>query len=280
MKSIVVKLILCVLIYSNAFAQKACTVSNTTFKAGEELSYKIFYNWGAIWMNAGEAKFSVELSEINKKNVFHFVGLGSTYPKYDWFYKVRDRYESYADTANLKPLRFKREANEGGSYTYDDYVFLQNKHIVYTTSKRNRKEIKKDSIHINACTNDVMTAIYYARCLDFSKYKSKDTIPITFVLDGTVYPSYIRYIGKEIITSELYGMVRCIKFKQKLIEGTLFKGGEEMTVWVTDDKNKIPVYVETPIVVGSVKAKLYKADNIRSKIDCIIDTPSNSTKNK
>ena len=53
-----------------------------------------------------------------------------------------------------------------------------------------------------------------------------------------------------------------------------------MTVWVTDDKNKVPVYVETPIVVGSVKAKLYKADNIRSKIDCIIDTPSNSTKNK
>jgi len=280
MKIFCIQLILLVVFSINSFAQKVCSVSNTTFKAGEELSYKILYNWGAIWMNAGEAKFSVELSEINKKTVFHFVGLGSTYPKYDWFYKVRDRYESYADTFSLKPLRFKREANEGGSYTFDDYVFLQNKHLVYTTSKRNRKELKKDSIHINSCTNDVMTAIYYARCLEFSKYKSLDTIPITFVLDGKVYPSYIRYIGKEIITSELYGMVRCIKFKQKLIDGTLFKGGEEMTVWVTDDKNKIPVYVETPIVVGSVKAKLYKAENLRSKLDCIVDVKPNSTKNK
>lgn len=280
MKSLVVNLLIGILCNTHCFAQKMCSVSNTTFKAGEELSYKILYNWGAIWMNAGEAKFSVELSEINKKQVYHFVGLGSTYPKYDWFYKVRDRYESYADTSSLKPLRFKREANEGGSYTYDDYVFLQNKHLVYTTSKRNRKEIKKDSIHINSCTNDVMTAIYYARCLDFSKYKSLDTIPITFVLDGKVYPSYIRYIGKEIITSELYGMVRCIKFKQKLIDGTLFKGGEEMTVWVTDDKNKVPVYVETPIVVGSVKAKLYKAENLKSKLDCIVEVKPNSTKNK
>ena len=251
-------------------AQKNCTVENNSFKAGEQFNYKIFYNWGAIWMEAGEASFSVFLNKLNGKSVYHFVGLGATYPKYDWFYKVRDKYESYADTSTLKPIRFIRDAKEGGSYTYDDYVFNQKKNKVYTSSKRNRKPSKLDSISITSCTNDVMTAIFYARCLDFSKYKPKDTIPITFVLDGEVFPSYIRYLGKETIKSELLGTVRCIKFSPKLIEGTIFKGGEGMVVWVTDDENKMPVYVETPIVVGTIKVRLYKYEGLKNPINCIV----------
>ncbi|HLC82799.1 MAG TPA: DUF3108 domain-containing protein, partial [Bacteroidia bacterium] len=152
----------------------------------------------------------------------------------------------------------------------DDYIFNQKKNKVYTSSKRNRKPSKLDSISITSCTNDVMTAIFYARCLDFSKYKPKDTIPITFVLDGEVFPSYIRYLGKETIKSDLLGTVRCIKFSPKLIEGTIFKGGEGMVVWVTDDENKMPVYVETPIIVGTIKVRLYKYEGLKNQINCIV----------
>src|SRR5947208_1229142 len=102
------------------FAQTNCIVKNNTFKAGEQFTYKIYYNWGALWMSAGEASFSAQLANIGGRTVYHFIGLGTTYTKYDWFYKVRDKYESYADTTTLKPLRFTREAFEGGSYTYDD----------------------------------------------------------------------------------------------------------------------------------------------------------------
>ena len=251
-------------------AQNSCIVHNNTFKAGEIFTYKINYNWGAIWVSAGEASFGAELTQVNNRAVYHFVGSGSTYPKYDFLYKVRDKYESYADTFSLKPLRFIREAHEGGSYTFDDYVFSASKNKVYTNSRRNKKTGKFDSISITSCTNDVLTAIYYTRCLDFSKYKPNDTIPITFVLDGEVFPSYVRYIGKEIIKSELLGQVRCIKFRPKLIEGTLFKGGEEMIVWVTDDDNKMPVYVETPILVGTIKVNLINYHGLRNKLDCII----------
>lgn len=253
-----------------AAAQKNCSVTNNAFKAGEQFNYKIYYNWGAIWMTAGEASFGAALANINGRSVYHFIGLGATYPKYDWFYKVNDKYESYADTATLKPIRFIREANEGGSYTFDDYVFNQRKNKVFTSSKRNKKPAKLDSININSCTNDVMTAIFYARCLDFSKYQPKDTIPITFVLDGEVFPSYIRYLGKETIKSDLLGNVRCIKFRPKLIEGTIFKGGEGMTVWVTDDENKMPVYVETPIIVGTIKVQLSQYTGLKNKMDCVV----------
>lgn len=255
---------------SLSIAQKDCPVNNNTFKAGEKFEYKIYYSWGAIWMAAGEASFSSELTELNNKKVYHFVGLGATYPKYDWFFKVRDRYESYADTFSLKPLRFKREAHEGGSYTFDDYVFDWKKKKVYTAEKRNRKTTKVDSVNITSCTNDVMTAIFYARCLDFSAYKPNDTISITFVLDGKVYPSYIRYLGKETIKTDLLGTVRCIKFRPKLIEGTLFKGGEGMTVWVTDDDNRMPVYVVTPIIVGTVRVHISGYSGLRNKMDCLV----------
>ncbi|MCE3280238.1 MAG: hypothetical protein K0S44_2429 [Bacteroidetes bacterium] len=263
-----------------SFAQTTCTPINNTFKSNEIFSYKIYYSWGAIWVAAGEASFSAVKTELNNQHVYHFIGLGSTYPKYDWFYKVNDKYESYADTLTLKPLRFKREAREGGNYTFDDYVFNGRKKKVYTASKRDSKPIKYDSLSITSCTNDVLTAIYYTRCIDFSSYKIKDTIPVTFVLDGEVFPSYVRYLGTEVIHSETLGDVRCIKFRPKLIAGTLFKGGEGMTVWVTDDKNRMPVYVETPIVVGTIKVHLLKYSGLRNKLDCLVEKKAIPSKKK
>src|SRR6185295_2765300 len=108
-------LLICVSFHLLSIAQKNCTIVNHTFKAGEIFTYKIVYNWGAIWVAAGEASFSVEDKLINNRSVYHFLGQGTTYPKYDFLYKVRDKYESYADTLTLKPLRFLRDASEGGS---------------------------------------------------------------------------------------------------------------------------------------------------------------------
>lgn len=254
-------------------AQKSCTVTNQTFKAGEELNYVINYNWGAIWMTTAEVTFSANTTEINGKKAYHFKGVGGTYPKYDWFFKVRDTYEAFADTVTLTPFRFKREVNEGSNHSKDDYVFNHSKGKVYTSEQRGSKS-KFDSLNISACTNDVITSIFYARCLDFSAYQPNDTIPISFVLDGEVINSYIRYVGKEVIYSELLGNVRCIKFKPRLVEGTIFKGGEGMTVWVTDDKNKMPVYVETPIIVGTIKVTLNKYKGLRHPISCFVQKTS------
>jgi len=259
-----------ILLHFSIAAQKNCTVNNQTFTSGEHLQYKVHYSWGAIWLTSAEGGFTTELKELNGKPVYHFTGYGGTYPKYDWIYKVRDKYESYVDTATLKPLRFTREANEGGNYTYDDYVFNPRKNKVYTNEKRNKKPGKLDSISITPCAIDILTAVSHVRCTNFSQYKYNDTIPITFVLDGKVYSSYFRYLGKEVIKTELLGNVRCIKFRPNLIEGSLFKGGEGMTVWVTDDLNRMPVYVETPILVGTIKVQLFKYSGLRNKIDCIV----------
>jgi hypothetical protein len=97
--------------------------------------------------------------------------------------------------------------------------------------------------------------MYYARNIDFNKLSPGDKIPFNMFLDNQVYPLYIRYIGKEVIKTK-YGKFRAIKFKPLLLKGSIFAGGEKMTVWVSDDANHIPVRVESPISVGSVKVDM------------------------
>ena len=246
----------------SSFAQMKCEVKNTVFKSGETATYKIYYNWGLVWALAGEVTFKVELADYKGKPAYHFTGAGNTFSNFDWFYKVRDKFESYADTSTLKPYRFIRDQNEGKTSIYEECLFNFKKKKGYSVIKKD-KGAKLDSVKINDCTIDVMTCIYYSRCIDFSTYKVKDTIPISLYLENQVYPIYLRYMGKEVYNLDGYGKFNCIKFKPKLIDGTIFKGGEEMTVYVTDDQNHLPLYVETPIVVGKIKVYLTKFSGLR-----------------
>lgn len=247
---------ICTFLYINySSAQNGCKVEKVAFKSGEKLSYEVYYHWGVIWANAGHATFAVNNDMLFNKKVFHITGDGSTHKNYDWFYKVRDKYESWVDTATLKPLRYTRNSHEGPTDVYNDtyFHFSKKQAVCY---KINKGKTVKDTVKITDCTYDVMTMIYFARCIDYSKYKPDTKIPIQLYLDGELYDKlYIRYVGKEKIKTDL-GEFNCIKFKPLLIPGTIFSGGEEMTVWVTDDENKVPVFITTPIVVGEIQVKI------------------------
>lgn len=234
-----------------------CKVNDICFKAGEMASYEIYYHWGLIWMNAGSVTFKVEEEIYKNKKQFHLLGEGSSHKSYDWFFKVRDKFESWADTATLKPTRFIRNTNEADNHIYNDNYFNYNMGKVFSFGYvGNSTKMKKDTTTIGNCTFDVMSMVYMARCIDFNNCKPDTKMYTSLFLDNKVYNNlYIKYVGKEKIKTVL-GTIECIKFTTKLIEGTIFKGGEEMTVWVTNDKNKIPVYIETPIIVGEVQVKL------------------------
>jgi len=118
------------------------------------------------------------------------------------------------------------------------------------------------SFKVPGCIQDVLSAIYYARNIDFNKYKPEDKIPFSMFLDNEVHNLYIKYEGKETIKTK-YGKFRAIKFKPLLVKGTMFAGGEKMTVWVSDDPNHIPLRIESPIVVGSVKVDMMQYRNLR-----------------
>jgi hypothetical protein len=230
-----------------------CNVRNTSFVVGEQIDFTVYYNVAGIFVNAGNATFTSQLARFNGRPVFHITGVGKTHPSYDWIFKVRDQYETFIDTATMQPLKFIRNVNEGGYKKYENITFNRTANTAITT---------KGVYKVPACVQDVISAIYYARNIDFDKYKPGDRIPFTMFLDNEVYNMYIRYLGKETIKTR-YGKFSTIKFKPLLLKGSIFEGGEKMTVWVSNDANKIPVRIESPITVGSVKVDMMGYKNLR-----------------
>ena len=231
-----------------------CQVRNTSFKTGEKLMFKVYYNLNFVWINAGNAYFNTDADEMNGRPVYHVTGDGKTAKSYEWFYKVKDKYETYIDKETMLPLRFVRNVNEGGFKINQDVAF---------DHKKGKATSDKKVYDVPKCTQDVLSAIFFARNRDYSKYKPGDKIPFDMFLDNKVYNLYIKYVGKEDIKTKL-GTYHAIKIVPLLIEGTIFKGGEKMTVWVSDDANHIPLRVDSPILVGSIKVDLMGYDNLRN----------------
>jgi len=236
-------------------------IRNTAFKAGEVLTYKVLYKLANVYVGAGEAVFTNTLEQFECKPVYHVTGEGKTYSFYDKFYRVRDRYESYIDTATLQPYKFIRNVNEGGYKTYENVSFIKTTNTAITTN---------GVYKIPSCIQDVVSAIFYARNIDFSRMHPNDTIPFDMFLDRQVYHLYIRYLGKETIRTK-YAKFRCIKFRPLLIKGTIFEGGEKMNVWVSDDPNHIALRVESPISVGSVVVDMINYRNLRYPLSSLVD---------
>jgi hypothetical protein len=229
-----------------------CGVRNTAFKAGEVVTMKVYYTLGA-YIGAGEASFTTTLERFNGKPVYHFVGEGKSYSFFDNFFKVRDKYESYVDTATMLPLKFIRNVDEGGHKIYNNVSFNHNTKTAASTN---------GVFKITDCMQDVVSSMYYARNIDFNRYKTGDKIPFDMFLDDEVYHLYIRYMGKEKLKTK-YGKFNAIKFKPLLVKGTMFEGGEKMTAWVSDDPNRLLLRVESPISVGSIKVDMMSYKNLR-----------------
>lgn len=237
-----------------------CGLKNNSFTGGEELRYKVYYNVSFAYIGAGEVTFSTTLETLNNRPVYHVVGDGRTYRSYDWIFKVRDRYETFIDTASMLPLRFIRNVNEGDYQKYN---------IVNFDHKKNTAVSSHGAFKVPNCVQDVLSAIYYARNIDFDHYSPGQKIPFAMFLDDEVYHIYVRYLGKVKVTTR-YGTFHAIKFSPLLIKGTLFKGGEEMTVWVSDDKNKVPLRINSPITVGSIKVDLIGYSHLRNPFTALI----------
>ena len=237
-----------------------CGIKNRAFKDGETVVMKVYYKLIG-YTAAGEATFTTRLERYNGRPAYHFIGEGKTYSFFDNFFKVRDRYESYVDTATLLPMKFIRNVNEGGHKIYNNVSFNQNSN----TAVNNEGKVFK----ITDCMQDVVSAMYYARNINFDKYKPGDKIPFDMFLDDEIYHLYIRYLGKEKVKTK-YGKFNAIKFKPLLVKGTMFEGGEKMTAWVSDDPNRLLLRVESPISVGSVIVDMNSYRGLRYPLTSLI----------
>ncbi|MCK9616621.1 MAG: DUF3108 domain-containing protein [Lentimicrobiaceae bacterium] len=231
------------------FPQTYRTVKNDAFKRGEKFTFRVYYDsfiTGKV--TAGSATLEVTQTQkpFYNRNTYHVVGVGKSAKFFDWFFKVNDRFETYFDEESFAPYYFVRRTREGG-YTIDDDVYFR--HLNNTA--RSRKNITPVPVNVQ----DILSAYYFARTLDISNLSPGDYIKIPFFLDDTTYVSAIQYVGKEIVKTSL-GKFRCLKLKPMVATGEVFSNPYPMTLWISDDKNRIPILGQSAVVVGNVKMEL------------------------
>ena len=221
-------------------------IINNAFSYGEKLEYSI--NYGP--MSAGKCEFIVHDNavEVNGRKSFHIKVSGKSAGIVDAMFKVRDEYESYVDEEAIIPWKCIKKVNEG-NYTDTDFILFDQQNG-FASSKRGKIEIQEQ-------TQDVVSAIYFARTTDMSKAKIGDVFPVNFYMDAENYQLRFKFVKRETIKTSA-GTFKALVIKPQLLKGRVFKDDEALTLWVTDDENKIPLLVESDIFVGSIKAEITK----------------------
>ena len=230
--------------------------SKFPYQCGEKLKFEIFF--GPI--GVGYAELIVqELVKKNNKNTFHIVGKGRTAPFFDWFFKVRDVYETFIDTVERVPVKFIRNVNEGGYVINQNYDFYHDQELVKT----------RDSMYvIPKNSQDMLSAFFFIRTLNNKKIKKAESFFIPIFLDEENYKLKINYLDNEIVETK-WGNINCMVFQPQMQEGRVFKDGSKIKVWISDDNNRLLVKVETEVWAGKIRAILIDGSEFKESLSII-----------
>lgn len=250
------KLIIIVLFFAaiQVFAQDSQfrTIENNAFDVGERLTFDVKYGF----ITAGVAEMYIpKKRRIAGRDVYHVTFKVNSVSSFDSFYKVRDRYESYIDVEGLFPWRFEQHIREGG-FSMDFSAFFD--------QRKGKVKTSDGSYEIPLYVNDIVSAFYFFRTMDFSKLAVGEKIRLENFYRDTVYPLDVKYLGKETIKVDA-GEFDCIMVEPIIEAGGLFKSEGNIIVWLSDDELKIPVKVKTKILIGSIDAELTEYEGLKSQ---------------
>lgn len=242
MKKILLLLILITTVSFDSAQQDA-------YDVGEYFKLRIHY--GIV--NAGYATLEVKDATVNNKKAFHVVGKGYTTGMSRFFFKVDDLYESYIDKETGNPVQYVRKINEGG-YTKNQEGFInQTTNRVVVKDYKNKSE---KTLMVPKNTQDILSTFYYLRNHpNIDKLKAGEAIAIDMFFDDETTKFKLKFIGRENITTK-FGVVPSMVFRPLVQSGRVFKEQESLTVWISDDGNKIPLRIKASLAVGSIKADI------------------------
>ncbi|GBD86813.1 hypothetical protein BMS3Abin03_00737 [bacterium BMS3Abin03] len=229
-------------------------LDNKAFKVGEKLTFELNYGF----VTAGVAVMEIpKIKRISGRQAFHVVFTVNSVPSFDWIYKVRDRYETYIDVEGLFPWRFEQHIREGG-YTRDFSAFFD--------QRKGKAKTSEGEYEIPIYVNDIVSAFYFARTLDYSNMKVGDKIKMQNFYKDKVYNLDVKFLGRETIDVPS-GTFDCLMVEPLVKEGGLFKHDGNIIIWLTDDELKMPVRVKTKIVIGYVDAVLKDYQGLAGPLD-------------
>ncbi|WP_264566240.1 DUF3108 domain-containing protein [Flavobacterium sp. N3904] len=225
------------------------TQKEEAYSVGEFLKFRVHYGI----LNAGYATIEVKEATLNNQSVYHVIGKGFSTGMTKFFFKVEDVYESYIDKDTRNPYKFVRKIDEGG-YTKNQEGFFNQ-----TTNKITVKDYKhktEKSFDFPKNTQDILSSFYYLRNYpNINKIKPGESVVIDMFFDNETTKFKLKFIGREDITTK-FGVVSAMIFRPLVQSGRIFKEEESLTLWISDDYNKIPIRIKANLLVGSIKADL------------------------
>ncbi|HBG71870.1 MAG TPA: hypothetical protein DHV29_03900 [Bacteroidales bacterium] len=242
------------------------SMPNTAWKRGEKLTYIIYFDsflTGKIKAAYGTFEVMPETETVGGRTCNHIVASGATFKKYNWAIFVNDRFDSYVDEQGQFPLLFLRRAHEGNFTADQDIIFNHGKNLAQF--KNNKKDVSVN-YYIPTYAQDMISAGYYARNLDLSSFTTGQNITIPYVFEDSLFSTTLVYDGIANLKMGL-GTFSCIKLKPKVLVGTVFGEAYPLTIYVTNDKNRIPIYAKSSILIGTVKFELISYSGLKNPLD-------------
>jgi hypothetical protein len=233
--------------------EKSRTIKNDAFKCGEQIVYRIHYGF----VDAGQATIKIQdsLVSVLGRKAYHVVGTGISTGMVNTVFHVDDRYETYMDAQSLSPLMFIRRVSEGGFKMKQDMLFDQDYHMVNSSGKRYK---------VPPYIQDMISAFYYSRTFDYSNEKPGKIDSVVTLVDDQVWSLKIKFVRRDTISSDV-GKVACMVFEPMVQKGRIFKHNDDLQVWISDDKNHIPIRAQANILVGSIKMDIMSWSGLKNK---------------
>lgn len=247
-------------------AAAVATVSAQRYNVGEKLHYKVGYR-AKLVPNTEMATAVVETSAdtLDGRPVYKVLGRGKIMPSYRWFFNIDDKYRIWVDTLTKRTLRFESDIYEGGYTFRSNYRYDWDAMKVHTWSQSRQKEPKTATMDLTPNSMDAVSLYFNLRSVDLDSFREGETRELEMVLENKIRKLQYRFIGREERKVPKLGKFRTLKFACTIgtTESFSFTDGSEFFIWITDDENKIPVMLESPIRVGSVRAYISGCEGLK-----------------
>lgn len=231
------------------------TIRNNSFNTGETLKYKVTY--GFITAAEGVIDVDRNLHRVNNRPCYRVNVFGKTLGSFDFFLRIRDNWRSYIDTAAIVPQRFQQNKEEGKYRKKETIDFDHNANLAHVNDK---------SYKVPENIQDVVSGVYYLRTLNLDHYRTGDLIEVQGFFDEEVFDLTVMYMGKETVSTKI-GNIKAHKLVPKMPDNKLFRGENSISLYLSADKNKIPVLVKAEMFVGSVMLDLYHHSGLRHELN-------------
>lgn len=241
--------------------QEAVRLPENVFKPGETLHYNVRFGWFSV--GEADVKIAPDLSQVDQSPTYKVDVYGRTSGMVDWVAQVDDHWGSFVDTASLIPHKSIRNIREG-KYKKDEitrFDHINNKAITTTLDQKTGRYKEPKSYDTPANIRDILAGFLYLRTVDFSKLKKGESFVIQGFLSDKVYTMEMVYEGKDEVKTKA-GKFNAIKIIPLMPDGDLFDGKRSVTLWLSDDPNRVPLRMEAKMFVGKTAVELESYKNL------------------